>query len=97
MGEPIPHVSEEPSERPDGVAFFVFDVTVGPALTDNRLVALSTFTVRFTLPLPQHDRPIVTSVQPPDDAGDNPPLATPTLAEILASAVAASQATDGED
>jgi hypothetical protein len=30
MGEPIPNVSEEPSERPDGIAFFVFDATVGP-------------------------------------------------------------------
>jgi hypothetical protein len=97
LGEPIPNVSEEPSERPDGIAFFVFDTTVGPALTDNRLVALSTFTVRFALPLPQHDRPFATTVQPPDGAGDDPPLATLTLEEVLASAVAASQATDGED
>jgi hypothetical protein len=67
LGEPIPTVSEDPSERPDGIAYFVFDATVPPVQTDNRLASLATFTIRFALPLPQHDRSSSTAVNPPPD------------------------------
>jgi hypothetical protein len=94
LGEPIPTVSEDPSERPDGIAYFVFDATVPPVQTDNRLASLATFTIRFALPLPQHDRSSSTAVNPPPDTDHEP---APSLAELLASAVAASHVSDGEN
>jgi hypothetical protein len=78
---------EEPFKRPDGLAFFVFDTTVGPVVTDNRLAALNRFSIRFALPLPpqQHDRSNPTEPPPDGMSGDTPP-AFPTIEQEFASA-----------
>jgi hypothetical protein len=74
MGEPIYNVSEEPSEQPDGLAFFVFDATIGLVQTDNRPADINPFSIRFALPLPQHDRSNNSTETHPDDmSGDTPP------------------------
>jgi hypothetical protein len=62
-GEPVNTISEDPTERPDGIAFFVFDTTVMPVKVVCRLSSIGPFTVHFALPLPQHDRPAHT--EPP--------------------------------
>ena len=53
-GNPAGAVVEDPADRPDGLAFFVFDTTVIASDIDSRLSAIEPFTIRFALPLPQH-------------------------------------------
>ena len=96
MGATVLRVSDDTSARPDSLSYFVFDATIGPGLTDNRLAALSTFNVRFALPLPQHDRAAIDpTMPPPDDATAHTPPAT--IEELLASAIAASVNADDDE
>jgi hypothetical protein len=78
----------------------MFDATLGPVMTDCRLAAaLNAFSIRFALPLPQHDHSNpTTETFPNGTAGDPPPTFLTVEQELASSAIlAASQPTDGAD
>jgi hypothetical protein len=100
-GVPVTNLGEDPTMREDSIAFFVFDSTVVPAAIDCRLSAVGPLTIRFALPLPQHDRQALT-ISPPVAALDpDPPMtvhpAFSTIEQELEAAIAASQPATDED
>jgi hypothetical protein len=102
-GTPVGDVVENPEDRPDGVAFFVFDTTVIASAIDRRLSAVDPFTIRFALPLPQTERPVVATATPDPSAGDpgsiaiETPHPSPSFVARLEAAIAGSVALEGDD
>ena len=94
-------VNEDPAKRQDSIAFFVFETTVIPATIDNRLSAISPFTIHLALPLPQSDRTAAAVTTPTNETNLSTPETHPanlqTLEQQLESAIADSRDKDDED
>jgi hypothetical protein len=54
VGVSIETINEDPAKRQGDIAFFVFDVTISAGDVNQCLAAIEPFTIRFSLPLPQH-------------------------------------------
>ena len=67
------HVDEDPTKRPDDLAFFVFNTTVAAVTVDPCLSAINPFSLRFALPLPQSDRPSTSGTTTPLTDAATPP------------------------
>jgi len=97
-GAPVNNVSEDHTTREDGIAFFTFDSTVTPSKIDCRLSDISPFTIRFALPLPQHDHAAINQLTctTPTQTTNTPPTFV-TMEEALEKVATASLPVDGED
>jgi len=102
-GVPVGAIAEDPTERQDSIAFFVFDTTIVAADIDLRLAAIEPFTIRFALPLPQHFRGTDTDLPPtfpltttPDQLEAVGP-AFQSLEAKMDAAIADSHGTEGDD
>jgi hypothetical protein len=73
VGVPIGTIDEDPADRQGDIAFFVFDTTISAGDVDRRLAAIEPFTIRFSLPLPQHVRGTGTDLPPTSPLTMSPP------------------------
>lgn len=100
-GNPVGTVVEDPADRPDGIAFFVFDTTVTASTIDHRLSAVDPFTIRFALPLPQTERPVAAAAVPaagrPGSNAIETPRPSASFEARLEAAIAGSVALEGDD
>jgi hypothetical protein len=101
-GAPISNISEDPSMRDDGIAYFVFDSTILPTKTDCRLSPIGPFTIRFALPLPQHERqsamnPTANPFNPTTPNANTNDSSPTTLERTIAAALEASETAAGDE
>jgi hypothetical protein len=103
VGVPIATIDEDPAERQGDIASFVFETTIVAGDVDKRLAAIEPFTVRFSLPLPQHVRGTGTNLPPTSPLTMSPPYQLtaagpgPQSLEARLEAAIADSEQEGED